>query len=37
MQLDRAYGSDGQVMAVSFNSRLIDFETPVRPLQEKEQ
>jgi hypothetical protein len=37
MKLDREYGTDGQVMAVSFNSRLLDFETPVRTLAEKEQ
>jgi len=37
MRLDREYGSNGQVMAVSFNSRLVDFETPVKGLQGKEQ
>lgn len=30
MRLDRAYDTNGQVMAVSFSSRLVDLETPVR-------
>jgi hypothetical protein len=30
MKLDRAYDTNGQVMAVSFSSRLIDLEAPVR-------
>ena len=30
MKLDRAYNTNGQVMAVSFSSRLVDLETPVR-------
>lgn len=30
MNLDRQYGDDGNLVAVSFNSRLIDFEKPVK-------
>ncbi|MFH0761512.1 MAG: hypothetical protein V2A67_08420 [Bacteroidota bacterium] len=30
MKFDRAYDTNGQVMAVSFSSRLVDLETPVR-------
>ncbi len=30
MKLNRAYDSNGEIVAVSFSSRLVDLETPVR-------
>jgi len=37
MKLDRAYDTNGQVMAVSFSSRLVDLEAPVRTVGNKQE
>ena len=36
MKLNREYDASGQILAVSFNSRLLDVETPIRTPENKE-